>query len=80
MISRTEGLAKRRVRTLHFGKVKFRLLLDKVPWKTVLRDVQMEQNWQLFKDTCMRKQELSIPQHKKSSRGGRKPACRAKIC
>ena len=29
-----------------------------------------EQSWQLFKDTLLRAQRLSIPQQKKPSRGG----------
>ena len=33
-----------------------------------------EQSRQLFKDAFLRAQELSIPQQKKSSRGGRKSA------
>ena len=32
-----------------------------------------EQNWQIFKDTLLRAQQLSIPQQK-SSRGGRRPS------
>jgi len=32
-----------------------------------------EQSWQLFKDTLLRVQQLSIPQQKKSSREGRQP-------
>ena len=34
----------------------------------------MEQSWQQFKDAFLIAQELSIPQHKKLSTGGRKPA------
>mgnify|MGYP001624820974 CR=1 FL=1 len=34
----------------------------------------MEQNWQQFKDAFLIAQELSIPQHKKLSTGGSKPA------
>ena len=32
----------------------------------------VEQSWQLPKDTFLRAQELSIPQRKTSSRGGKK--------
>lgn len=39
-------------------------LLDGIAWETVLRDMGMEQNWQLFKDAFLRAREL---------RGGRKP-------
>jgi len=35
----------------------------------------MEWNGKLFQDTLLRAQELSIPQHKKSGRGSKKPAC-----
>lgn len=31
----------------------------------------MEQSWWLFKDTFLKAQGLSIPQHKKSSKGSR---------
>jgi len=33
-----------------------------------------EMSWKIFKDIFLRTQELSIPQYKKSSRGGRKPS------
>lgn len=38
-------------------------LLDGIAWETVLRDMGMEQNWQLFKDAFLRARE---------HRGGRK--------
>ena len=41
---------------------------------TILRDNRTEQSWQHFKDAFLRAQELSIPQHKKSSRKGSKSA------
>lgn len=44
-------------------------LLAGIPWETVLEGIGMEQSWQLFQDTLLRAQELSIPQQKKSSRG-----------
>jgi len=37
-------------------------------------DIGMEQCWQLFKDTFLRAQEFSAPQHEKSHRGGKKLA------
>lgn len=49
-------------------------LLDEVFWDTVLRDIGMEKRWQLFKDIFLRGQDFSIPQHGKSSRGGKKTA------
>ncbi|KFZ48070.1 hypothetical protein N321_02745, partial [Antrostomus carolinensis] len=62
---------------LNFRRANFQLfkeLLDGIPWETVLMDIGTEQSWQVFKDTFLRAQELCIPQHKKSSRGGRKLA------
>ena len=44
------------------------------PWETVHRDKGTEQSWKLFKHTFPSTQELSNPQYKKSSTGGRKPA------
>ena len=74
LILKNVGLAKSRDRTLYFRRENFRLLkelLSGIPWETVLKDMGTEQSWQLFKDTLLRAQWLSIPQHKKSSRGGR---------
>ncbi|KFZ53074.1 hypothetical protein N321_03743, partial [Antrostomus carolinensis] len=74
---RKMGLAKSRVRTLNFRRTNLQLFkgfLDGIPWETVLRDISTEQSWQVFKDTFPRAQEFSIPQHKKSSREGRKAA------
>ena len=71
VILKNGGLAKSRVRTLCFRKAKFWLLkelLDGITWD--LKGIGTEQSWQLFKDTLLRAQWLSIPQHKKSSRGG----------
>lgn len=75
MVSRNVVLMKSRSRTLNFMRAKFQLfkeLLCGIPWETVLGDKGMEQSWYLFKHTHLRAQELSILQHKKSSRGGRK--------
>ncbi|KFV09259.1 hypothetical protein N339_03103, partial [Pterocles gutturalis] len=74
---RNIGLAKSRVRTLNFRRANFQLfkeLLDGIPWETVLKGIGAEQSWQLFKDTLLRAQELSIPQQKKLSKGGGQPA------
>ncbi|KFV00708.1 hypothetical protein N339_06110, partial [Pterocles gutturalis] len=74
---RNAGLAKSRVRTLNFRRANFQLfkeLLDGIPQETVLKGIGTEQSWQLFEDTLLRGQELSIPQQKKSSKGGRQPA------
>ena len=71
VILKNAGLAKSRAR-----RGKFRLLkelLNGIPWETVLKGMGTEQSWQLFKDTLLRVQRLSIPQQKKSSRGGRQP-------
>ena len=50
----------------------FKELVNEMPWETVSRDKGMQQSCQLFQDTLLKAQELSIPQHKKSSRGDRK--------
>ncbi|KFR04113.1 hypothetical protein Y956_00814, partial [Nipponia nippon] len=74
--SRNIGLAKSKVRTLNFRKVnfqRFKHLVDEIPWEIVLKDKGTEQSWQLFKDTFLRAQELSIPLCKKSGRARRKP-------
>ena len=75
-ILKNAGLAKSRVRTLCFRKANFQLLkelLSGIPQETVLRGMGTEQSWQLFKDTLLRAQWLSISQQK-SSRGGRRPS------
>ncbi|KFU97279.1 hypothetical protein N339_06495, partial [Pterocles gutturalis] len=74
---RNVGLAKSRVRTVNFRRTNFQLFkesLDGIHWETVLKGVGTEQSWQLFKDTLLRVQELSISQQKKSSKGGGQPA------
>ena len=48
--------------------------MNKMSWEEVLRDVEVEQSCLLFKDAFLRVQELSIPQNKQTSRGGRKTA------
>ena len=77
LILKNASLAKSRARTLCFRRADFRLrkeLLSGIPWETVLKGMGTEQSWQLFKDTLLRAQRLSIPQQKKSSRGGRRPS------
>ena len=49
-------------------------LLDEISWEAVLREKGAEKSCPLFRDTLLKAQELSIPQHKKLSTGGRKPA------
>ena len=74
MILKNAGLAKCRARTLCFRRANFRLLkelMSGIPWETVLKGMGTEQSWQLFKDTLLRVQRLSIPPQKKFSRGGR---------
>ena len=76
VILKNAGLAKSRAWTLCFRRANFLLLkelLSGIPWETVLKGVGKEQSWQLFKDTLLRVQRLSIPQQK-SSRGGRQPS------
>ena len=64
VILKNAGLAKSRARTLCFRRANFRLLkelLSGIPWETVLKGMGTDQSWQLFKDTFLRAQELSIP-------------------
>ena len=71
LILKNAGLAKSRARTLcstNFWLPKE--LLSGIPWGTVLKGMGTEQSQQLFKDTLLRAQWLSIPQQK-SSRGSR---------
>jgi len=42
--------------------------------KLSFRTIGKEQSWQLFKDILLKPQELSISEHKKTGRGGRKLA------
>ena len=59
------GLAKSRGRTLCFRVANFWLLkelLNGILWETVLKGMGTEQSWQLFNDTLLRVQQLSIPQ------------------
>lgn len=74
VILRNIHLAKNRVKSLSFRRVNLRLfkeLLDDIPWETVLGDLGMEQSCHLFIDLS-EAHELFIPQHRKSSREGRK--------
>lgn len=64
VILRNAGLSKSGVRTLRFRRVNFWLfkkLLDEIPSETLLRNGGTKQSLQLFKDTFLRVQELSIP-------------------
>jgi len=75
VIWRNAGLAKNRVRTPNIRRVNSRLLkelLRRISWESVLEGIGTDQSWQLFRDTLLRTQELSIPQQKKLSRGGRR--------
>ena len=74
MILKNVGMTKSRVRILCIRRTKFQVLkelLSGIPWETVLKDMSTEQSWQLFKDTLLRVQLLSIPQQKNLSRRGR---------
>lgn len=61
MTLRNTGLANSRV--LNFKRTnfqRFKELLNEILWETVLRDIGIEQSWQLFKDIFLRAQELSV--------------------
>lgn len=62
---------------LNFGTANFQLLkelVNEIPWEIVIRDKGTDQSWQLFKDTLLRVQELSITMCRKSGKAGWKPA------
>ena len=63
MIWRNAGLAKSRARTLCFRAAKGLLkeLLGRICWERFLEGMGTEQSWQLFRDSLLRAQELSIP-------------------
>lgn len=74
-ILRKMGLPKSKVRTLYFQSAKFQLfkeLPDETHWEAVLREKGAKQSWQLFKDTLLRTQELSVAQYRKTSGEGKK--------
>ena len=65
MIWRNAGISRSRVRTLNFRRASFWLLkelLSGIPWETVLKGIDTEQSWQLFRDTFLRARRLSVPQ------------------
>ena len=63
VIWRNAGLAKSRARTLCFRAAKGLLkeLLGRICWERFLEGMGTEQSWQLFRDSLLRAQELSIP-------------------
>lgn len=50
------------------------------PLGNILRDIRTEKRWKIFKDTFLREHGVSILQHRKSSRGGRKSTWLSKYC
>jgi len=50
----------------------FRALVSWIPLETALKEVN--KSWELFKDLFLGVQELSIPTHRKSGRGDRRPS------
>ena len=76
VVLKNAGLARSRPRTLCFKSTNFWLLkelLRVIPWETTLKGMGTAQSCQLFKDTLLRAQQLSIPLQKLSS-GGRQPS------
>ena len=64
VILESAGLAKSRVWTLSFRRAnlwELKELLDGIPWETVLKSIDTEQSWQLFRDTFLRARRLSVP-------------------
>ena len=64
VILESAGLAKSRVWTLSFRRAnlwELKELLDGIPWETVLKGIDTEQSWQLFRDTFLRARRLSVP-------------------
>ena len=64
VILKNAGLAKSRAWTLCFRRANFRMLkelLSGILWETVLKGMDTEQSWQLFKNTLLRAQRLHLP-------------------
>ena len=74
VIPRNVGLSRSRVRTLNFRRANFQPFKELLVMKTVFRDKGTEQICRFFKNTFLGAQELSILQHKKSGKGGRRLA------
>jgi len=77
VILRNVDLTKSGIRNLNFGRANFRLfkaLLAEISWDSVLRDIDVEESWLLFKSALLKAQEVSIPLNRKVGRRDRKPA------
>jgi len=62
---RDESQAKSKVRTLNFSKVNFQFfkeLVNRIPLETDLRDKEVEESWQSFKDTFPQSTRALSPQ------------------
>ncbi|KFQ24241.1 hypothetical protein N331_03502, partial [Merops nubicus] len=63
--------------TLNFRKTNFHLfreLVNRNPWKAVLRNKGAEESWQISKEAFHRAQELSLPLCRISGKKGKRPA------
>ena len=52
----------------------FRSLVDRVPWKAVLKGKGVQEGWAFFKKEILKVQEQAIPMCRKMSQQGRRPA------
>ena len=78
MLLKGVGQKKGKSMMLNFRMAKFQIfreLINKTPWKTVLKD--MKQSWQIFKETFLSAQELSMQRSWKSRKEGHNPLLRS---
>lgn len=66
-----------RITTLDFSRANFglfRQLLGEIPWARLLEGKGAQNSWLVFRDCIYRVQNQSIPTHRKSRKGARRPA------
>ena len=51
----------------------FRTMVERVPWMVVLESVVAQEDWEYFKETVLKVQNLTIPMSRKMSRWARRP-------
>jgi len=71
------GEVKRRANkttTMDFQRANFglfRTLVERVPWKTVLKGKRIQEGWAFFKEEVLKAQEQAVPMCHKTNRRGR---------
>ncbi|KFP95668.1 hypothetical protein N330_00935, partial [Leptosomus discolor] len=74
---RDVGGGSSKTATLDFQRADFdlfRRLLDRTPWKSVLKGIGVQEGWTLFKKEILKAQEQAIPTCQKTSQRQRRPA------